>query len=227
MRVMRAYPVKCIPLFLALLLTGAGAVLEARQGGERGLLGLMLRDYLSGGQGGRFLGSEVVEVTPGLPAERAGIEAGDIILAIDQVLIESTHHLQVTIAGFRPGTRVNVKLARRNEIMDIPVRLGGWNAFLLSEPRFGMFSSVVTLRPLDGELRRRYGLGEEVQGLVVTGIDPNSTYRTVLSEGAVIQRINGQPVRQVAEVLTLLQPDLNRLEVLEDGVVGSLAIRGY
>lgn len=197
--------------------------------GERGLLGLMLQDYRIGGGGDRstFVGAEVVEVTPGLPAERAGIAPGDVIVAIDEILVESTGHLQVTIAGMAPGSRVEIRLMRRGEMLSIPVRIAGWRLFLLGQPHFGLFSSVVTLKALDAELRIRFGLAPEVEGLAITRVDPDSTYRTILKEGMVIQRINGVKVTRETEVLRLLNPELNRLEILEDGVVGSLAFRGF
>lgn len=211
--------------WLALPVTGT----EAETLLQRGLLGLMLSDYIPEGglEPEEFLGSEVVEVTPGLPAERSGIREGDVILAIDQELIQSTDHLQMTIARKKPGSVVEVQVVREEGILSIPVRIASWNSFLLRKPTFGIFSSVVQLEPLSARLRLRFGLPESARGLVVINVDEQSIYQNVLQEGTLILRINEEPAQDLEDVIRLFRPGLNRLEILEDGVIGSLAIQGF
>ncbi len=203
--------------------TGAETLLQ------RGLLGLILSDYVPDGglDEAEFLGSQVVEVTPGLPAERSGIREGDVILALDQELVRSTDHLQMTIARKKPGSIVEVQVVREEGILSIPVRIASWNSFLLRKPTFGIFSSVVQLEPLTPELRLRFDLPESARGLVVVDVDAQSIYQNVLREGSLILRINEKPAKELEDVIRLFRPGLNRLEILEDGVVGSLAIQGF
>lgn len=205
------------------------SLLQGTSSGQRGLLGLMLADYIPEGglKTAEFLGSEVVEVTPGLPADRAGIVKGDVIVAVDEVYIRSTNHLQVTISEKTPGTVVLVKVARPGEIIDLPVRITSWETFLLEKPRFGLFSSAIEVRPLNEELRQIYQIPDDRDGLVIISVDEQSIYRNVMEEGSLILKINERPAEKVEDLLRHFHSGLNQLEILESGVVGSLAIRGY
>jgi len=216
---------------LFLLFLGLNALLidGAQEMESRGLLGLMLADVIpaEGQQLSRYRGSEVIEVTPGLPAERSGMERGDIILAVDDTLIESTNQLQILVSKLTPGEVITVKVARGDRLLDIPVRIASWESFLLEKPGFGFFSSVVQLAPLNDALRTRYNISPSVQGLVIISVDEQSIYQTILEEGTVIRKVNNRLITSENDLWKQFRPGLNRLEILEGGVVGSLAIRGY
>ncbi|GIW90759.1 MAG: serine protease [Pirellulaceae bacterium] len=68
-------------------------------------------------------GAHVTGLTPGSPAERAGIREGDIILAFDGVAIEDDNHL-VNQVGLTPiGKEVQVQIWRRGQSLSVPVRV--------------------------------------------------------------------------------------------------------
>lgn len=227
MRSNTSSPFWCIA---GMLLLTAGWAFGDSQINNRGLLGIMLDDYRSSESAEAepvFLGSQVVEVTPGLPADRAGIRVGDVIVAVDEESVESTGHLQVMVSAKEPGRVVSITLVRESGVETVPVRVGSWKSFLLRTPTFGPFFSVIQLDPVTPELRKRYRLPEGAEGLVVTRISEDSIFHTVLSEGVVIEKINGSPVLNRDDVLEFMRSGLNRLQIVEDGIVGSLAIRGY
>jgi regulator of sigma E protease len=68
----------------------------------------------------------VPRVNPGEPADRAGIKAGDVILAVNNERITTRSELMKAIAT-RPGERVTVTISRSGVRQDIPVvpSLGG------------------------------------------------------------------------------------------------------
>ena len=68
-------------------------------------------------------GAEVVEVTEGSTAAEAGIEAGDVITAVDGRRITGADSLVATIRSYRPGDEVTVTWSRGGESQEAQVTL--------------------------------------------------------------------------------------------------------
>lgn len=106
----------------------------------------VLEAMVSGKHGERpaFLGVNIDELTPDVaeeknfsgengvvitslqenyPADKAGLQVGDILLAIDEQPIRRVTQLQTSIATIAPGTRVDVVVFRDGKVMSIPVTL--------------------------------------------------------------------------------------------------------
>jgi serine protease Do len=62
---------------------------------------------------------EVVEVVPGRPADRAGIRAGDLIVALDGSPVEDVPTLQRLMAGELIGATVTVTVARDDTLHEL------------------------------------------------------------------------------------------------------------
>ena len=73
-------------------------------------------------------GAFVSSVEPGSPAEKAGIEAGDIILKFDGKTIEKSSDLPRTVGGTKPGTLSNLSLLRRGVTKEISITVGEFEA---------------------------------------------------------------------------------------------------
>ncbi len=72
--------------------------------------------------GGR--GAEISEVLSGAPAERAGLQEGDVVTAIDGTLIDDQIALIVAIRSHRPGDTVELTVSRGDDELTIEVTLG-------------------------------------------------------------------------------------------------------
>ncbi len=62
---------------------------------------------------GKPQGALVVAVEKDTPAERAGVEAGDVILRFDNKIIERSRDLPRTVFGLKPGTKTNMTVWRK------------------------------------------------------------------------------------------------------------------
>jgi membrane-associated protease RseP (regulator of RpoE activity) len=69
-------------------------------------------------------GALVVEVVSGTPAEQAGLQSGDVIVAIDNTPVNAIHPLPDVIGQYQPGDRVTVHLSRGGQQQSVTVRLG-------------------------------------------------------------------------------------------------------
>jgi putative serine protease PepD len=63
-------------------------------------------------------------VTAGGPAEQAGLQAGDVITAVDGVQVEDSTSLIVKIRAHAPGDVVTLTVDRNGATQDVSVTLG-------------------------------------------------------------------------------------------------------
>jgi 2-alkenal reductase len=63
-------------------------------------------------------------VSPGSPAEEAGLQEGDIITALGGRAVEDEHDLVVLLLPYRPGNTVTLTVLRGGDELEIPVTLG-------------------------------------------------------------------------------------------------------
>ena len=69
-------------------------------------------------------GPRVDQVLEGTSAARAGLQANDIIVQINDHVIRTREALIDMVGGFRPGDRVRLKVRRGEEVLDISTTLG-------------------------------------------------------------------------------------------------------
>jgi serine protease Do len=68
---------------------------------------------------GRAAGVEVVEVVPGSPAERGGLRAEDLIVALDAVAVEGVDDLQRLMSAERIGSSVALSVVRDGRVVEL------------------------------------------------------------------------------------------------------------
>jgi serine protease Do len=149
-------------------------------------------------------GALVSSVRPDSPAGHAGIEKGDIILAVNGKPINDSPQLAMTISLMQPGTQVSLKLLRDGAQREVSARLEEMpteSAKAASEPddsQTGM--EGVSVGDLSARDARQLGLSPDTTGVVVTAVDPASLAAVNgLQRGDVIVEVNRKPVRNTAE----------------------------
>jgi putative serine protease PepD len=65
----------------------------------------------------------VESVTPGQPADIAGLQAGDLITKVDGMVVADSTQLIVTIRAKAPGDTVNLTVERDGQEAQIPLTL--------------------------------------------------------------------------------------------------------
>ncbi len=70
---------------------------------------------------GKPVGALVQGVEPGTPAEKAGIEAGDIIVKVDGRAVEKSGDLPRIIGNTKPGSKATLQVFRRGSYKDVAV----------------------------------------------------------------------------------------------------------
>lgn len=95
---------------------------------SRGRLGVVIQEVskeLADSLGlARVMGAVVNSVEKGGPADKAGIEPGDVILKFDGKAINNSADLPRLVGSTRPGTRSTVQVWRKGTTRDIAVSVG-------------------------------------------------------------------------------------------------------
>lgn len=149
-------------------------------------------------------GALVGDVSPNSPAQRAGLERGDIILDLNGKPVANSNDLRMTVSMMQPGTDVNLKVVRNGEQRDVTVHLGdlpGQTASVQPE-NGGSHSSLsgVDVQTITPETAQNLNLPANTQGVVVTNVDPASHAADAgLQQGDVIQQVNRKPVKNTSD----------------------------
>ena len=205
-----------IPVNMAMRIVGdlidSGAV-------RRGYLGIELEDidrekaemFGLQDQGGAL----VRRVTDNSPARAAGMEVGDVVVALDGLRVDGSSKLRLIVSSRKPGTEVTMTVLRDGQNIPIKAKLGELPGTVAANqqdsdgdaPRRGgaasNFAEIVpgvTVQNLTPATRERYDIPKDVIGVIVTKLDPESDAATKgIEEGDVILSVNKSPVRAVGE----------------------------
>jgi serine protease Do len=157
-------------------------------------------------------------VTPGGPAQRGGIRAGDIVLSFDGREVADARALTRMVADAEIGRTISVRVLRGGRVLTLNARIELLDERALaasappdaSEPSPGPGARLtsgrvmgVTVAELNSDIRRRYDIPASVRGLVVTAIDPLSDAHAKLEIGDVIVEMAFEEVRTVGQARAL------------------------
>jgi serine protease Do len=73
---------------------------------------------------GKARGAMVRSVETASPAEKAGLEAGDIVTQVDGKLVDKANDLQRAISALKPGTKVQLQVFRKGEFKSLGAVVG-------------------------------------------------------------------------------------------------------
>lgn len=152
-------------------------------------------------------GALVTQVEPGSSAERAGLEAGDVIIAVDGTDIRDADDLRLRIGLMRVGTQVRIGYVRDGSRRTVEATIGA-DPGAQTAARGGAPSGAmdrlqgVDLRNVDRS-DPRY---RNVEGVLVANVDPTSrAARAGLQPGDVITGVNRTTVRSVDDLSRALR----------------------
>jgi serine protease Do len=164
-------------------------------------------------------GALVAVITPDSPGAKAGLKQGDVIMTFNGNEVSRLRDLPRLVAETAPDTGVKMKVWRNGQPVELHATLGelpnneqvaaatngreqdGEQGEAARADALGMH-----LAPLNSQLRRELHTGKEVQGVVITQVDPGSAAAEVgLNEGDVVVAIDQQPVKTPQEAAAKLK----------------------
>jgi serine protease Do len=177
----------------------------------RGMLGVTVQpvsdDIVKAFKLENGVGAAVLDVDPDSGAGKAGIQAGDIILAYDNHELQQASDLPPLVGLTRPGTRVPLEILRNGKKQTLQVTIGeakrDSNAVdnrTASAPaaHSGSAALGLSVQSLDSDTRKQLGL-KAGQGVVISDVTGAVAAQSRLQAGDVILMVNQQKIGSVAE----------------------------
>jgi serine protease Do len=145
-------------------------------------------------------GALVAEVSADGPAQKAGIQRGDVILKFDGTDVDKMHQLPRLVAQHTPGSDVKVVVLRKGEQKTLTVTLGELPEEV--ETAGGTQSAEglgLTVQEITPELKQHLDTDVD-QGLIISGVDPEGPAASAgLRRGDIILEINRSEVKSLGD----------------------------
>lgn len=168
----------------------------------RGFLGVSMqpvdKEIAAGFNLSKVEGVLISGIEKGSPADKAGLQQGDIILECNGKQIKSLQSFRYDISMMNPGTQVNLKITRKGKIMMIPVTLG--SAAEANSPAVISQKLGVEVENLNSDYRNQLGYSTTDEGVVITKVKPGSPAAMAgIRPGFLIQAVNHKKVSNTGE----------------------------
>jgi serine protease Do len=170
-----------------------------------GWLGVMVQpitpEIAEGMKLNELKGALVADVSPGGPADEAGIRRGDVIVALNGKKVDTVSELTNSVGVGQPGTKESLKVVRDGVERDVSVKIGELPENLavgeeksheVSEEKLGLVVQEIT-----PQIANRLNLDEST-GVIVTNVSPGSVAQEAgFRPGDVIVEINNKSVKNM------------------------------
>ncbi|XHS80325.1 Do family serine endopeptidase [Burkholderiaceae bacterium UC74_6] len=190
---------------------------QLRGGGkvQRGFIGVVPSDLSkevaeSIGMGSSRTGSIITSVTAGGPADKAGIQGGDVVTKIDGKSIENTGELRRAIAAVKPGGKVGIQIYRNGAYKDLALTVAEMPSDAQAQATEDQDSKTEESTALDSlglevaELTDAQKKDLKVKGGLLVQDADGPAARVGLREGDLILSINNVDVSTVKQAQAVL-----------------------
>ncbi len=151
------------------------------------------------------------DVTPNGPAQKAGLQSGDVILAVNGNPILESNQLRMDISMMGTSQQLKLQIFRNGQTQNLVAETAPMPGTKLErasreEGSSGGALGGVSVQSLDPETAQQAGLSPNARGVIVTGVDPaSSAAGSGLREGDVIQEVNHIRVTNSGEFASAMQ----------------------
>ena len=162
-------------------------------------------------------GVYIGEVSKSGAADKAGIKAGDILIAIDSTKITNPASVQEAVSRFSPGDNAVVTVLRDGKELKLDVTFKGTSqdtGTVSDDGSIAFYGS--SIKAADEETLEKYGLKSGVQ---IVELGPGKLMEAGAVEGFIIQYVNDHPVKTPQEVIDIVKK--SKRTVFIEGVTPS------
>jgi serine protease Do len=180
-------------------------------------------------------GALVASVEPDSPAQRGGVQPGDVIISVDGHHIANPRDLALNISQVPPGTRTTLGIVRNASMQNISLTVGNLSNDQMASGRVGNSpegspSLGVGLAPVTPDVRQQLGLADNTKGAVINQVKPGSIAEQAgLQQGDVIVGVGDRAVVSPADATRAIRESMKAnqaiaLRIIRDGQPAFVAV---
>ena len=150
----------------------------------------------------RSQGALINSVAPDSPAEKAGIQNGDIVLKVDNKPIKNSSELPFIVGRYRPGDAASLSIIRDGKKLQLKVKIGSRNGEVAQTPANSRSQKDhiewlgAEFKDIPEELSNRTNIKS---GVIISSIDRGSLYDSGIRGGDIIQSIQLKRIANLAD----------------------------
>jgi len=151
-------------------------------------------------------GALVANVEKNAPAEKAGIQRGDIILKFGKQVVQDEHDLPEMVAQAPIGSTVPIQVMRDRKVMTLDAKIAllrGEQLASASENESSKSNWGLSVQRLTPEIAQQLGVGND-KGVVITNVRPDSPADEAgLQSGDVVLEVDHSKITSLDDFLKL------------------------
>ncbi len=160
-------------------------------------------------------GALVADVMDGTPAQEAGVEVGDVIVAFDGHPIKESNDLPTIVARTPVGKTTSLTIIRGDNTQNLDVTIGELADGEVAASEGPTQELGLTVQKLTPEIAESLGIDPGTTGVVVAGVEPNSPAEEArLQRGDVILEVSRKPIENETEFAAAIRKVGNKKTVL-------------
>jgi serine protease Do len=173
-------------------------------------------------------GALVLGLYKGSPADKAGLEPGDVVTAVDSTRVADANQLTQAIGSLAAGKVTSLSIIRLGDKQTLSVRIGERDAKdSVAQPR-NLWPGMTVLDITD-QIREQASIPRNVNGVVIASLVDQDTPAAIagLKAGDVITAVNGVTVRGIFDYYKALNQGSGRhatFQIVRDGTDISIGL---
>ena len=148
-------------------------------------------------------GVYIVEVSKSGAADKAGIKAGDVLIAIDSTMLTNSASVQEAVSRFSPGDEAIVTVIRDGKQKKLDVKFKGTakeNGTKSDDGSVAFYGS--SIKAASEETLAKLGIKN---GVEIVELGPGKLMEAGATEGFVIQYVNDHPVKTPEDIIEIVK----------------------
>jgi S1-C subfamily serine protease len=180
------------------------------KGGNKDTIGYLgLRAEIDSSRPGESVPVTVIEVTPGAPADKAGLKPGDIIQKFDNRAINNERELYERINRTPVGEDISIIIERDGQNLTLKARVADRQNSLSEDERAAERRDLrdqigIEVQNLSSMSRSRRNLPEDIGGILVSDIQARSPADGLIMKGDIIYQVDKTPIDSVEKFFSVI-----------------------